>query len=98
MKFNPWTVALLGLGIVSIPPLHSRGEAEFRADSSRKQDPQRLCRHVGAVESRQWQSKPSALRLGGTGKADGFNLNVVELRLDKPFEAADVGAQAITST
>lgn len=27
---------------------------------------------------------------GGSGKADGFNLNVVELRLDKPVEAADV--------
>lgn len=27
---------------------------------------------------------------GGPGKADGFNLNVVELRLDKPIEAADV--------
>jgi hypothetical protein len=91
MKFNPWTVALLGAGLVSIPAItHAEEKPNFVQTALASTT---LSGYVDT--SVQWnfgtgnESLPP-YAFGGPTKADGFNLNVVELRIDKPVEAADV--------
>jgi len=91
MKFNPWTVALLGAGIVSIPAITQAEEKPNFVQTALASTT--LSGYVDT--SAQWNPGTGNENLppyafGGSGKADGFNLNVVELRLDKPVEAADV--------
>ena len=89
MKFNPWTVALLGAGIVSVPAMAEEKPNFVQTALSSTT----LSGYVDT--SVQWNFGTGNENLppyafGGPGKADGFNLNVVELRLDKPVDAADV--------
>src|SRR6266545_7808201 len=91
MKFNPWTVALLGAGIVSIPAIAQAEEKPNFVQTALAGTT--LSGYVDT--SVQWNFGTGNQFLppyafGGPTKADGFNLNVVELRLDKPVEAADV--------
>jgi hypothetical protein len=91
MKFNPWTVALMGAGIVSIPAITQAEEKPNFVQTALASTT--LSGYVDT--SMQWNPGTGNALLppyafGGPGKADGFNLNVVELRLDKPIEAADV--------
>src|SRR5436305_2104747 len=91
MKFNPWTVALMGAGIVSIPAITQAEEKPNFVQTALASTT--LSGYVDT--SVQWNPGTGNAFLppyafGGPSKADGFNLNVVELRLDKPVEAADV--------
>src|SRR5580765_3666881 len=91
MKFNPWTVALLGAGLVSIPAITQAEEKPNFVQTALASTT--LSGYVDT--SVQWNFGTGNENLppyafGGSSKADGFNLNVVELRLDKPVEAADV--------
>jgi hypothetical protein len=91
MKFNPWTVALLGAGLVSIPAITQAEEKPNFVQTALASTT--LSGYVDT--SIQWNPGTGDVALppyafGGPSKADGFNLNVVELRLDKPVEAADV--------
>jgi hypothetical protein len=91
MKFNPWTVALLGAGIVGIPAITQAEEKPNFVQTALASTT--LSGYVDT--SVQWNFGTGNANLppyafGGSSKADGFNLNVVELRLDKPVEAADV--------
>lgn len=91
MKFNPWTVALLGAGVISLPAITQAEEKPNFVQTALASTT--LSGYVDT--SVQWNFGTGNENLppyafGGSGKADGFNLNVVELRLDKPVEAADV--------
>lgn len=90
MKCNAWTLGLIGAGLVSLPavsPAEERTNAVMSALAATT-----LSGYVDT--SAQWNM--------GTGnaftpnyafsqgkKADGFNLNVVKLTLEKPIDAAD---------
>jgi hypothetical protein len=91
MKCNPWTLALLGAGLVSLPSLANAEEKPNTVLTSLT--PTTLSGYVDT--SAQWNLGTGNDRLppyafGGSGKADGFNLNVLKLTLEKPVEAADV--------
>ncbi len=91
MKFNPWTVALLGAGIVSAPAVIQAEEKPNFVQTALASTT--LSGYVDTSVQWNWGTGNEFLppyAFGGSGKADGFNLNVVELRLDKPVEAADV--------
>jgi hypothetical protein len=91
MKFNPWTVALLGAGLVSIPAITQAEEKPNFVQTALASTT--LSGYVDTSVQWNFGTGNTALppyAFGGSGKADGFNLNVVELRLDKPVEAADV--------
>src|SRR5215813_8155546 len=90
MKCNPWTLALLGAGLVSLPSVTNAEEhpnSVLTALSSTT-----LSGYVDT--SAQWnlgtgnQNVPN-YAFGGSSKADGFNLNVVKLTLEHPVDAAD---------
>jgi len=94
MKYNPWTLALIGTGLVSLP-------AVTNADETPSSVPISVLTAVpsttlsGYVDtSIQWNMGSGNLNVptyafGGTSKADGFNLNVVKVSLEKPVDAAD---------
>jgi hypothetical protein len=90
MKCNPWTIALLGAGIVSLPSI---GKAEEKVTPL--QTALATTTLSGYVDtSAQWNIGTGNASLppyafGGAGKADGFNLNVVELRLDRPIDTGE---------
>src|ERR1041385_9079541 len=91
MKFNPWTVALLGAGLVSVPAIAQAEEKPNFVQTALASTT--LSGYVDTSVQWNFGTGNSALppyAFGGPTKADGFNLNVVELRLDKPVEAADV--------
>ena len=88
MKFNKWTVALATVGVVSLA-------SAVRADEHLSQVQTALSNTTisGYVDvSAQWnlgsQNPLGAVPLYkyGAAKADGFNLNVVDIALDKPMD------------
>src|SRR5215471_10359361 len=90
IKSNPWTLALVSAGLVSLP-------AVMQAEEKVNQVLAALSSTTisGYVDtSAQWnigtgnQNVPN-YAFGGPGKADGFNLNVVKLSLEHPVDAAD---------
>ncbi len=91
MKLNAWTLGLLSVGLVSLPAIlkgEEKPSSVLTALSSTT-----LSGYVDT--SAQWNMGTGdafvpAYAFGGPGKADGFNLNVVKLSLEKPVEAADV--------
>ncbi len=93
MKYNKWTVALAALGVVS---LASAARAEEKA--SPVMTALSSTTISGYVDtSAQWNPNTGNANLppykfGGTEKADGFNLNVVQLRIDKPLDETDWAA------
>jgi hypothetical protein len=90
MKCNPWTLALLGAGLVSLP---SVTQAEEKPNSILTSiAPTTLSGYVDT--SAQWNPGTGNANLppyafGGPTKADGFNLNVVKVSLEKPVDQAD---------
>jgi len=90
MKFNQWTLGLAALGLVSLTSAARADEkpsAVMTALSSTT-----LSGYVDT--SAQWNlgdgvSHSPNYGFGGAGKADGFNLNVVDLNLEKDADAAD---------
>src|SRR5690348_10743012 len=93
MKLEKWTVALAAAGVVS---LASIGNAEEQASSVLTAlSSTTLSGYVDT--SAQWNvgtgnaNNPN-YSLGGASKADGFNLNVVQLSLDKPLDESEWAA------
>ena len=86
MNYNAWTVALAGAGLVSVP-------AAAWADEK----PSALMTGLASTTVSGYVDTSAQWNLGtgnantppyafGAGKADGFNLNVVKLTLDKPAD------------
>ena len=93
MKFNKWTVALAALGVVS---LASAAKAEEQA--SPVMTALAATTISGYVDtSAQWNfgtgnANNPPYKFGGESKADGFNLDVIQLRIDKPLDEQDWAA------
>src|SRR5947208_1283609 len=93
MKFNKWTVGLAAIGVVS---LASAARAEEKASSVMTAlSSTTLSGYVDT--SAQWNFGTGNkylpdYKFGGSSKADGFNLNVVQLRLEKPLDEAEWAA------
>ncbi len=93
MKFNKWTIGLAAVGVVS---LASAARAEEKASSVMTAlSSTTLSGYVDT--SAQWNFGTGNGRLpdykfGGSSKADGFNLNVVQIRLEKPLDEAEWAA------
>jgi Putative beta-barrel porin-2, OmpL-like. bbp2 len=93
MKCKPWTLALIGAGLVSVPAVTQAEEKPSSVLTALTATT--LSGYVDT--SAQWNlgtgnhNVPS-YAWGGSSKADGFNLNVVQLKLEKAVEASDVWA------
>lgn len=93
MKFEKWTVGLAAVGLVS---LASVAKAEEKANVL--QTALSSTTISGYVDtSAQWNfgtgnANNPPYRFGGPSKADGFNLNVVQLRIEKPLDEAEWAA------
>ena len=87
MKFNKWTVGLAAVGVVS---LASAVKAEEKANMV--QTALSSTTLSGYVDtSAQWNlgtgnANMPLYKFGGTAKADGFNLDVVQIRIEKPLD------------
>jgi Putative beta-barrel porin-2, OmpL-like. bbp2 len=90
MKVNQWTLGLAAAGLVSLPVVMQAEEASqhlLTALSSTTIS--------GFVDtSAQWNlgsgnGNNAAIPYGGSSKADGFNLNYVQLTIQKPLDAQD---------
>ena len=93
MKFNKWTLGLAAVGVVS---LASAAKAEEKANLV--QTALSATTLSGYVDtSAQWNigtgngSLP-VYKFGGPTKADGFNLDVVQIRIEKPLDEAEWAA------
>lgn len=94
MKLNPWTLALIGAGLISLPGVIMAEEKQ----------PNSLITSLSSTTlsgyvdtSAQWNLGTGNANLppyafGGSGKADGFNLNVVKITIEKTIEPTDVWA------
>jgi hypothetical protein len=88
MNCNAWTLALVGAGLVSVPAVVCGEEKPNPVLTSLS-----AMTISGYVDtSAQWNAgtgdaNTPAYAFGGTGKADGFNLNVVKLTLEKPVDS-----------
>src|SRR5712672_3372575 len=93
MSYNKWTIALAAAGVVS---LASAAKAEEHANSViTALSTTTLSGDVDT--SAQWNFGTGNDRLpdykfGGSSKADGFNLNVVQLRIEKPLDEQEWAA------
>ena len=90
MKCNPWTLALVSAGLVSLPAVTQAEEKPSSVLTALT--PTTLSGYVDT--SAQWNIGTGNVNtpqyaFGGSSKADGFNLNVVKLSLEKPVDAAD---------
>src|SRR5580765_275319 len=87
MKFNKWTVGLAAVGLVTL------GSA-VQAEETAKLVQTALSSTTlsGYVDtSAQWNfgtgnANLPPYKVGGSGKADGFNLDVVQITLEKPLD------------
>src|SRR5947207_14255812 len=93
MKLNKWTLGLAALGVVS---LASAAKAEEKANLV--QTALSATTLSGYVDtSAQWNFGTGNDRLpdykfGGASKADGFNLAVIQLRIENPLDESDWAA------
>jgi len=93
MKFNKWTIGLAAVGVVS---LASAAKAEEKAASVMTAlSSTTLSGYVDT--SAQWNfgtgnANTPPYKFGGADKADGFNLDVIQLRLEKPLDEAEWAA------
>lgn len=92
MKFNKWTVGLAALGVVS---LASVAQADEKASVVSSMSSTMLSGYVDT--SAQWNlgdgdTHAPAYKYGGAAKADGFNLDVVKLTLEKPLDESEWAA------
>jgi len=93
MKLNKWTVSLASVGMVSVAALVQAEEKPNMVQTML--DSTTLSGYVDT--SAQWNPGTGNERLpdykfGGPTKADGFNLDVVQIRIEKPLEAAEWAA------
>src|ERR1039458_466147 len=88
MTGDAWTLVLLGAGLVSLPAAVCGEEKPNPVLTSLSSMP--ISCYVDT--SAQWNvgtgdANTPAYAFGGTGKADGFNLNVVKLMVEKPVDS-----------
>jgi hypothetical protein len=93
MKLNKWTVGLASVGMVSMASIVQAEEKPNMVQTVL--DSTMLSGYVDT--SAQWNIGTGNERLpdykfGGSGKADGFNLDVVQIRIEKPLESAEWAA------
>ena len=90
MKCNAWTLGLLSAGIVSLPAVTHADEKPSSVLTALS-----ATTISGYVDtSAQWNlgtgdANVPNYAFGGPTKADGFNLNVVKLSIEKPVDSAD---------
>jgi hypothetical protein len=94
MKFNKWTIGLAALGVVSLPSAATAEEAMANSVMTALSSTT-LSGYLDT--SVQWNfgsgnANTPRYKFGGPGKADGFNLNVVQLRIDRPLDEMDWAA------
>src|SRR5260221_9538359 len=93
MKFNKWTIGLAAVGLVS---LNSAVKAEEKANMVQTALAGNSA--SGYVDtSAQWNlgtgnGHMPPYKFGGASKADGFNLDVVQLRIEKPLDESEWAA------
>ena len=90
LKCNPWTFGLLSAGLISLPVAMQADEKPSSVLTALSSTT--LSGYVDT--SAQWNMGTGDANVpnyafGGPGKADGFNLNVVKLTIEKPVDAAD---------
>ncbi|HWX18711.1 MAG TPA: outer membrane beta-barrel protein [Candidatus Binatia bacterium] len=90
MKCNPWTLGLLSAGLISLPAVTQAEEKPSSVLTALSATT--LSGYVDT--SAEWNPGTGNAHVPGyawnaPSKADGFNLNVVELNLEKPVDAAD---------
>jgi len=90
MKCNQWTLGLAALGVVSLASVVKADEKPSSVGTALSST--MLSGYVDT--SAQWNlgkgnAGAPAYAFGGPGKADGFNLNVVRLVLEKDADASD---------
>src|SRR5436190_855462 len=93
MKCNPWTMALVAAGLVSIPAVTKAEESPSSVLTALSSTT--LSGYVDT--SAQWNTGTGNghvpnYAFGGPSKADGFNLNVVKLTLEKTIDPSDAWA------
>jgi hypothetical protein len=93
MTVNKWTAALTAAGVVSVASVVNAEEAASSVMTALSSTT--LSGYVDT--SAQWNfgtgnANMPPYRFGGTDKADGFNLNVVQLRIEKPLDEAEWSA------
>jgi hypothetical protein len=90
MKLNPWTVALISAGVIGAA---STARAEEKPSTILTSvSPTTLSGYVDT--SAQWNigtghELTPTYAFGGPGKADGFNLNVAKISLERPIDPAE---------
>jgi hypothetical protein len=96
MKFNKWTMGLAAVGVVSLASAARADETMSQVNTALSHTT--LSGYVDVAA--QWNAGAQnanratagvgagtpAYSFGGIGKADGFNLNTVDLALDKPMD------------
>jgi len=92
MKLNKWTIGLAAVGAVS---LASVAQAEEKSSTLASLSSTVLSGYVDT--SAQWNlgdgvTHTPGYKYGGAAKADGFNLNVVDLTLEKPLDESEWAA------
>lgn len=92
MKFNQWTLGLAAVGVVSLASVVQAEEAAKPSSVMTALGSTTLSGYVDT--SAQWNigtgnANNPAYAFGGPSKADGFNLNVVKVTLEKPAEATE---------
>ncbi len=92
MKYNKWTVALAAAGVVSLASVQAEelNNSVMTALSSTT-----LSGYVDTSAQWNFGSGNAFLpdyKFGGSSKADGFNLNVVQLRIEKPLSEEEWAA------
>ncbi|HOC57238.1 MAG TPA: outer membrane beta-barrel protein [Verrucomicrobiota bacterium] len=93
MKYNKWTVALAALGVVSLASAAKADEGLSSVQTALASTT--LSGYVDTSAQWNFGSGNNYLppyRFGGTDKADGFNLNVIQLRIEKPLDEQDWAA------
>lgn len=95
MKFNKWTLGLAAVGLVSLNSAALADDAAAPATVLTSLSSTTLSGYVDT--SMQWNpgtgnANNPAYTFGGASKADGFNLNVVQLSLDKPLDESEWAA------
>lgn len=93
MKFNKWTVALAAVGVVSLASAARAEEKESSVMTALSSTT--LSGYVDT--SAQWNlgtgnANPAPYKFNSPSKADGFNLDVVQLRIEKPLDESEWAA------
>jgi len=92
MKLNKWTLGLAAVGVVSLASL---AQAEEKNAVQTALSSTTISGYVDT--SAQWNfgtgnANLPPYKFGGGGKADGFNLNVVQLSIQKPLDESEWAA------